>query len=145
MLNTWTDFEGLSPYVSCTNQNLSNVITTSLEIFNKDSYKVNCMKKNVILLSASKWKYSQPWILKLLNTWLIKEVICLNPILIELHCDTVIKIFTCLIDNLKNGRFHQHLRDTFAPLVVRYVDLMESSIAQSIHKGFEKERWEIKG
>lgn len=51
-------------------------------------------------------------------------------------------IFT---DNLKNGRFHQHLRDTFAPLVVRYVDLMESSIAQSIHKGFEKERWEIKG
>ncbi|KAJ9593824.1 hypothetical protein L9F63_027532, partial [Diploptera punctata] len=48
-------------------------------------------------------------------------------------------------NNLKNGRFHQHLRDTFAPLVVRYVDLMESSIAQSIHKGFEKERWEIKG
>ncbi|CAH1103494.1 unnamed protein product [Psylliodes chrysocephalus] len=48
-------------------------------------------------------------------------------------------------DNLKNGRFHQHLRDTFAPLVVRYVDLMESSIAQSIHKGFEKERWEVKG
>ncbi len=48
-------------------------------------------------------------------------------------------------DNLKNGRFHQHLRDTFAPQVVRYVDLMESSIAQSIHKGFEKEKWEIKG
>ncbi|CAK9825694.1 Calcium-dependent secretion activator [Anthophora retusa] len=48
-------------------------------------------------------------------------------------------------DNLKNGRFHQHLRDTFAPMVVRYVDLMETSIAQSIHKGFEKERWEIKG
>ncbi|XP_023165562.1 calcium-dependent secretion activator isoform X5 [Drosophila hydei] len=48
-------------------------------------------------------------------------------------------------DNLRNGRFHQHLRDTFAPLVVRYVDLMESSIAQSIHKGFEKERWETKG
>ncbi|XP_069174114.1 calcium-dependent secretion activator isoform X28 [Procambarus clarkii] len=43
-------------------------------------------------------------------------------------------------DNLKNGRFHQHLRETFAPMVVRYVDLMESSIAQSIHKGFEKER-----
>ena len=48
-------------------------------------------------------------------------------------------------DNLKNGKFHQHLRTTFAPQVVRYVDLMESSIAQSIHKGFEKERWEIKG
>lgn len=48
-------------------------------------------------------------------------------------------------ENLRNGRFHEHLRDTFAPLVVRYVDLMESSIAQSLHKGFEKERWEIKG
>jgi len=48
-------------------------------------------------------------------------------------------------DNLKNGKFHQHIRDTFAPQVIRYVDLMESSIAQSIHKGFEKERWEIKG
>ncbi|CAB4059885.1 CADPS [Lepeophtheirus salmonis] len=48
-------------------------------------------------------------------------------------------------DNLKNGKFHKHIRDTFAPQVVRYVDLMESSIAQSIHKGFEKERWEIKG
>ncbi|XP_053974389.1 calcium-dependent secretion activator isoform X2 [Hylaeus anthracinus] len=48
-------------------------------------------------------------------------------------------------DNLKNGRFHQHLRDTFAPLVVCYVDLMETSMAQSIQKGFEKERWEIKG
>lgn len=48
-------------------------------------------------------------------------------------------------DNLKNGRFHQHLRETFAPMVVRYVDLMESSIAQSIHKGFEKERWENRG
>uniref|UniRef100_A0A2I3H9P6 Calcium dependent secretion activator n=1 Tax=Nomascus leucogenys TaxID=61853 RepID=A0A2I3H9P6_NOMLE len=30
----------------------------------------------------------------------------------------------------------------FAPLVVRYVDLMESSIAQSIHRGFERESWE---
>lgn len=49
------------------------------------------------------------------------------------------------VDNLKNGRFHQHLRDTFSPMVVRYVDLMETSIAQSIYKGFEKERWEIKG
>lgn len=49
------------------------------------------------------------------------------------------------LDNLKNGRFHQHLREIFAPLVVRYVDLMETSITQSIHKGFEKEKWESKG
>lgn len=48
-------------------------------------------------------------------------------------------------DNLNNGRFHQHLRDAFSPLVNRYVDLMESSISQSIIKGFEKERWETKG
>jgi len=45
------------------------------------------------------------------------------------------------LDSLANGRFHQQLRDTFAPLVIRYVDLMESCIAQSIHKGFEKENW----
>ena len=50
-----------------------------------------------------------------------------------------------MLDNLKNGKFHQHLRDIFAPQVVRYVDLMESSISQSIYKGFEKEKWEIKG
>lgn len=54
-------------------------------------------------------------------------------------------LLALFLENLKNGRFHQHLRDCFAPLVVRYVDLMESSIAQSIHKGFEKERWESKG
>ncbi|XP_071961490.1 calcium-dependent secretion activator 1-like isoform X2 [Antedon mediterranea] len=47
--------------------------------------------------------------------------------------------------NLNGGRFHQHLRDTFASQVIRYVDLMESSIAQSIHKGFEKERWQPEG
>jgi hypothetical protein len=29
-------------------------------------------------------------------------------------------------------------------LVVRYVDLMESCIAQSIHKGFEKENWKAR-
>ncbi|XP_017893829.1 PREDICTED: calcium-dependent secretion activator 1 isoform X10 [Capra hircus] len=44
--------------------------------------------------------------------------------------------------NLCNGKFHRHLQDLFAPLVVRYVDLMESSIAQSIHRGFERESWE---
>lgn len=48
-------------------------------------------------------------------------------------------------ENLCGGRFHQHLRDIFAPQVVRYVDLMEASIAQSLQKGFEKEKWEVKG
>ncbi|XP_041348327.1 calcium-dependent secretion activator 1-like isoform X1 [Gigantopelta aegis] len=48
-------------------------------------------------------------------------------------------------ENLCNGRFHQQLRDVFAPQVVRYVDLMESSIAQSIHKGFEREKWDQVG
>uniref|UniRef100_H2Z3C2 Calcium-dependent secretion activator 2 n=1 Tax=Ciona savignyi TaxID=51511 RepID=H2Z3C2_CIOSA len=42
---------------------------------------------------------------------------------------------------LRDGRFHCHLRDTFAPLVIRYTDLMESSIAQSIHHGFGKDGW----
>lgn len=48
------------------------------------------------------------------------------------------------LEPLCNGRFHQQLRNTFAPLVVRYVDLMESCIGQSIHKGFEKENWKPK-
>ena len=58
---------------------------------------------------------------------------------------SISKMSYTILDNLKNGKFHQQLRDTFAPQVIRYVDLMESSIAQSIHKGFEKEKWEIKG
>ncbi|KAK3102520.1 hypothetical protein FSP39_011931 [Pinctada imbricata] len=48
-------------------------------------------------------------------------------------------------ESLCNGKFHMHLRNSFAPQVVRYVDLMESSIAQSIHKGFERERWDPQG
>ncbi|XP_078728601.1 calcium-dependent secretion activator 1-like isoform X4 [Lampetra fluviatilis] len=43
---------------------------------------------------------------------------------------------------LCNGRFHRHLQDIFGPMVVRYVDLMETSIAQSISKGIERESWE---
>uniref|UniRef100_A0A7N9CHT7 Calcium dependent secretion activator 2 n=1 Tax=Macaca fascicularis TaxID=9541 RepID=A0A7N9CHT7_MACFA len=43
---------------------------------------------------------------------------------------------------LCNGKFHKHLQEIFVPLVVRYVDLMESSIAQSIHRGFEQETWQ---
>uniref|UniRef100_A0A4W3IJT0 Calcium dependent secretion activator 2 n=1 Tax=Callorhinchus milii TaxID=7868 RepID=A0A4W3IJT0_CALMI len=43
--------------------------------------------------------------------------------------------------HLCNGKFHNHLQESFVPLVVRYIDLMESAIAQSIHKGFEQEAW----
>ncbi|XP_038157057.1 calcium-dependent secretion activator 2 isoform X2 [Cyprinodon tularosa] len=43
---------------------------------------------------------------------------------------------------LCNGPFHKHLQDLFVPLVVRYIDLMETSIAQSIHRGFEQETWQ---
>uniref|UniRef100_A0A673B7I6 Calcium dependent secretion activator 2 n=1 Tax=Sphaeramia orbicularis TaxID=375764 RepID=A0A673B7I6_9TELE len=44
--------------------------------------------------------------------------------------------------HLINGTFHKHLQELFVPLVVRYIDLMESSIAQSIHRGFEQETWQ---
>ncbi|KAK7916528.1 hypothetical protein WMY93_012289 [Mugilogobius chulae] len=47
-----------------------------------------------------------------------------------------------LTPHLCNGAFHKHLQDLFMPLVVRYIDLMESSIAQSIHRGFEQETWQ---
>ena len=46
-----------------------------------------------------------------------------------------------VVANLNRGKFHCHLRDVFAPLVIRYIDLMESSIAQSLHRGFQKENW----
>ena len=61
--------------------------------------------------------------------WLSCKIVCINFI----------------TENLAGGKFHNHLRDVFAPQVVRYVDLMESSIAQSIHKGFEKETWKPQG
>lgn len=48
-------------------------------------------------------------------------------------------------DDLKLGVFHSNVKACFAPQVVRYVDLMESSIGQSIHRGYEKETWEMKG
>ncbi|XP_067855902.1 calcium-dependent secretion activator 2 isoform X1 [Heptranchias perlo] len=44
--------------------------------------------------------------------------------------------------HLCNGKYHKHLQELFVPLVVRYVDLMESAIAQSIHKSFEQETWQ---
>ena len=52
-------------------------------------------------------------------------------------------IFVFLLSSgkLNRGKFHCHLRDLFAPLVIRYIDLMESSIAQSLHKGFQEEKW----
>ncbi|XP_041444463.1 calcium-dependent secretion activator 2 isoform X3 [Xenopus laevis] len=43
---------------------------------------------------------------------------------------------------LCNGKFHKHVQERFMPLVIRYIDLMESSTAQSIHKGFEQELWQ---
>ncbi|CAB1354031.1 unnamed protein product [Coregonus sp. 'balchen'] len=47
-------------------------------------------------------------------------------------------LFQLLNDFLRTDcMFH----DLYAPLVVRYVDLMESSIAQSITRGFEGESW----
>uniref|UniRef100_A0A3Q3K8N1 Ca2+-dependent activator protein for secretion a n=1 Tax=Monopterus albus TaxID=43700 RepID=A0A3Q3K8N1_MONAL len=56
--------------------------------------------------------------------------------------DALLNDFLRMDYNLCNGKFHKHLQDLYAPLVVRYVDLMESSIAQSIHRGFERESWE---
>ncbi|KJH40596.1 hypothetical protein DICVIV_13447 [Dictyocaulus viviparus] len=44
--------------------------------------------------------------------------------------------------SLNGGIFHKKLTAQFQPLVVRYIDLMEHSISQSIDKGFSKEKWE---
>ena len=50
-------------------------------------------------------------------------------------------IIIYLSASLRNGPSHIYFQNKFAPLVIRYVDLMESSIAQSVHNGFEKETW----
>uniref|UniRef100_A0A914ZM37 Calcium-dependent secretion activator n=2 Tax=Parascaris univalens TaxID=6257 RepID=A0A914ZM37_PARUN len=52
--------------------------------------------------------------------------------------------FLCSEPTLKNGIFHTKLIQQFSPLVVRYIDLMEHSIAQSIDKGFAREKWELR-
>lgn len=66
----------------------------------------------------------------------------LSPLMICHFCALRSIYFILFSDNLCNGKFHKHLQDLYAPLVVRYVDLMESSIAQSIYRGFERESWE---
>ncbi|KAF6777469.1 hypothetical protein AHF37_02619 [Paragonimus kellicotti] len=45
---------------------------------------------------------------------------------------TRISEYAAIEKSMKLGKFHQQLTQIFAPLVVRYVDLMEASIAQSI-------------
>jgi len=68
---------------------------------------------------------------------------CVRSFIYFLSC--TLYLWCVHLDTLRNGRFHNNLRDLFAPLVVRYVDLMESSIGQSIHNGFEKETWKPQG
>lgn len=50
-----------------------------------------------------------------------------------------------LPESLRNGHFHSKLITEFSPMVIRYVDLMEHSVAQSIDKGFAREKWEMRG
>uniref|UniRef100_S4RUG8 Uncharacterized protein n=1 Tax=Petromyzon marinus TaxID=7757 RepID=S4RUG8_PETMA len=45
--------------------------------------------------------------------------------------------------SLNNGKFHEEVQAKFTPMVVRYVDLMEASIAQSVHSGFAQETWAL--
>ncbi|KRX97403.1 Calcium-dependent secretion activator [Trichinella pseudospiralis] len=52
--------------------------------------------------------------------------------------------YLCQDGQLKKGIFHSKLLAIFAPIVVRYVDLMEHSIELSIEKEFPKEKWEVK-
>ncbi|XP_047122675.1 calcium-dependent secretion activator 1 isoform X1 [Hydra vulgaris] len=47
--------------------------------------------------------------------------------------------------SLRGGKFHTHLMEKFSPSIVRYIDLMESSIARSVDKGFAKETYQSVG
>lgn len=61
------------------------------------------------------------------------EAMRLNIRALSAMCHIV--LLSILLGKLANGKFHCHLREIFAPQVIRYVDLMESSIGQSIHRG----------
>jgi len=52
--------------------------------------------------------------------------------------------YLCTDQNLRMGLFHTKLINQFSPLVVRYIDLMEHSISQSIEKNLQKEKWEVR-
>ncbi|KAI3408904.1 hypothetical protein GPALN_007497 [Globodera pallida] len=47
-------------------------------------------------------------------------------------------------ENFKMGIFHTKLINQFSPMVVRYIDLMEHSISQSLEKNFFREKWEMR-
>ncbi|VDD79190.1 unnamed protein product, partial [Mesocestoides corti] len=57
---------------------------------------------------------------------------------VPLDCWAAFPLFQVLNDyliteeTLKEGKFHQQIREIFAPMVIRYVDLMEASITQCI-------------
>uniref|UniRef100_A0A914I599 Calcium-dependent secretion activator n=1 Tax=Globodera rostochiensis TaxID=31243 RepID=A0A914I599_GLORO len=52
--------------------------------------------------------------------------------------------YLCTDQNLRMGIFHTKLINQFSPMVVRYIDLMEHSISQSIEKNFFREKWEMR-
>ncbi|KAL3082123.1 hypothetical protein niasHT_031152 [Heterodera trifolii] len=52
--------------------------------------------------------------------------------------------YLCTDQNLRMGIFHSKLISQFSPMVVRYIDLMEHSISQSIEKNFCREKWEMR-
>lgn len=41
-------------------------------------------------------------------------------------------VVSSFLESLREGKFHQQIREMFAPMVIRYVDLMEASITQCI-------------
>lgn len=52
--------------------------------------------------------------------------------------------YLCTDPNLRMGPFHRNLVEQFEPMVKHYINLMENSIASSIDKNFQKEKWEVR-
>ncbi|CAK5124797.1 unnamed protein product [Meloidogyne enterolobii] len=52
--------------------------------------------------------------------------------------------YLCTDTNLRMGPFHRNLVEQFEPMVKHYINLMENSIASSIDKNFQRERWEVR-
>lgn len=51
--------------------------------------------------------------------------------------DTLYYSNPCYVESLVHGEFHNHLKNMFRPQIINYVDMMETSVGQSIDRGDE--------
>uniref|UniRef100_A0A8B9TA70 MHD1 domain-containing protein n=1 Tax=Anas platyrhynchos TaxID=8839 RepID=A0A8B9TA70_ANAPL len=151
-LSEYAKIEGKALSFSCTTENVGRLVTPAKKL--EDTIRLAELVIEVLQQNEEHHAEAFAWWSDLMvehaETFLSLFAVDMDAALEVQPPDTwdSFPLFQLLNDflrsdyNLCNGKFHKHLQDLFAPLVVRYVDLMESSIAQSIHRGFERESWE---